>query len=85
MLVAECSNPDGAGVKNHLTPGTLAALAKEARPGLLLTVHAYPPLDPEDVPDLLAERGYTGRVRAGRDGLEIRIAAGAVRLRQAGR
>jgi len=84
LLVAECSNPHGAEAENHLTPRTLADLADEAGPELLLTVHAYPPLDPEAVPDLLGEVGYTGRVRAARDGMEIRVAAGAVHLGQAG-
>ncbi|MGW8267610.1 MAG: MBL fold metallo-hydrolase [Longimicrobiales bacterium] len=78
LLVAECSNVDGADTTNHLTPETLAELASLARPELLVTVHVYPPLSPEEVPDLLARRGYHGTVLAGRDGLVITLRAGAV-------
>ena len=69
VLVAECSHPDGQGSDNHLTPTTLAEMAGLSTPELLVTVHVYPPLEPDDVPGLLAEAGYGGRVIAGRDGL----------------
>jgi ribonuclease BN (tRNA processing enzyme) len=80
LLVAECSHPDGMGMDIHLTPTGLAELATLASPELLVTVHVYPPLDPARVPDLLRERGYTGRSLAGFDGLEIRVGAGAVEV-----
>ena len=76
LLVAECSNPDGEGLENHLTPSGLAALASIALPELLVNVHAYPPLDPEEVPDLLRGVGYFGRAIAGRDGMVIRLSPG---------
>ena len=69
VLVAECSHSDGRGSDNHLTPTTLAELAGLSSPELLVTVHVYPPLDPDEVPDLLNGAGYVGRVLAGRDGL----------------
>jgi ribonuclease BN (tRNA processing enzyme) len=78
LLVAECSNPDGADADTHLTPGTLAQLASMARPELLVTVHVYPPLLPEEVPDLLRRAGYDGRAVAGRDGLMVSLREGAV-------
>ena len=81
LLLAECSNPDGEEMDNHLTPGRLAALARQASPKLLVNVHAYPPLDPGVVPDLLRKKGYTGGVRAGCDGLEIRILPSGVGVR----
>jgi len=77
LLVAECSNADGADTSSHLTPRALAELASLARPELLVTVHVYPPLSPEDIPDLLVRRGYHGRVLAGRDGLVITLPDGA--------
>jgi ribonuclease Z len=80
VLVAECSNPDADPMDNHLTPGRLALLAGEAEPDLLLNVHAYPPLDPETVPDLLRKSGYTGRASAAEDGTEIRISREGVFL-----
>jgi ribonuclease BN (tRNA processing enzyme) len=78
LLVAECSNPDGADADTHLTPATLAQLASIARPELLVTVHVYPPLLPEEVPDLLRRAGYEGRAVAGRDGLTVFLREGAV-------
>jgi ribonuclease BN (tRNA processing enzyme) len=71
VLVAECSNPDGSQAPNHLTPGALAAIAEVAKPRLLVSVHAYPPLDPLAVPDLVRGAGYLGRVLAGRDGVSV--------------
>lgn len=71
VLVAECSFPDGEGMDTHLTPTDLAVLARVAAPEVLITVHAYPPLDPHEVPDLLAEAGYAGRAVAGRDGMQV--------------
>lgn len=84
VLVAECSNPDGTGMETHLTPGGLAALAQEAQPDLLLTVHAYPPLDPLAVPDLLARAGYTRPARAARDGMEVWVSGDVVQIQHAG-
>jgi ribonuclease Z len=73
VLIAECSHPDHLATELHLTPATLLPLARAADPELLLTVHAYPPLDPETVPSLLARDGYEGRVRAGIDGLRVEL------------
>ena len=80
LLVAECSNPDGQGMDKHLTPSELAGLASTALPDLLVSVHAYPPLDPEEVPDLLRRAGYTGRAAAGRDGMLIRVSSGEAQV-----
>lgn len=81
LMVSECSNPEGSEMENHLTPGELAVLARGVRPELLLNVHSYPPLDPEEVPDLLRQAGYTGWAEAGRDGMEILISPRGIRLR----
>jgi ribonuclease Z len=78
LLIAECSHPDGSGTSTHLTPAALAEMASVANAGLLVTVHAYPPLRPEEVPDLLKREGYRGRAIPGRDGLAFTILQGVV-------
>ena len=75
VLIAECSHPDGKGMENHLTPSELACVAKVAGPELLIPVHAYPSLDPDQVPALLVEKGYAGWVLPGRDGLSVDLQA----------
>jgi len=80
LLVAECSSPDGLEAGNHLTPATLRDLASRAEPELLVTVHAYPPLEARDVPDLLRASGYRGRVLAGEDGMAFSVEDGSVRM-----
>jgi len=82
VLVAECSNADGSEMDTHLTPRSLALLAREAAPDLLVTVHVYPPLDPERIPRLLAEAGYSGQALPGRDGLGIDWVGGRIRVRE---
>lgn len=73
LLIAECSLPDHLATDNHLSPSTVASLAVEADPEVLVLTHFYPQLDPASLPDLLRARGYTGTVHAGHDGLRIRI------------
>jgi ribonuclease BN (tRNA processing enzyme) len=80
LMIAECSYPDPPRVDTHLTPSGLAALAEEASPDLLVVTHIYPDLDPEAVPDLLAQAGYRGRVRVAEDGLVIDLAGGEAHL-----
>jgi ribonuclease BN (tRNA processing enzyme) len=76
LLVAECSHEDAAATDTHLTPSSLADLAREASPELLAAVHAYPPLDPDSIPGLLRRLGYDGRVIAPRDGTWIELVEG---------
>jgi ribonuclease BN (tRNA processing enzyme) len=80
LLLAECSNPDAEAMETHLTPTSLARLAREAGPELLVTVHGYPPLEPRDVPGLVEAAGYGGRVLAGEDGLCAIWDSGAIRV-----
>lgn len=77
VLVAEASLPDATEMENHLTPSRVAALAREAEPGLLITTHVYPPLEPEEVPGMVAESGYGGRTEAGFDGLVVELGGAA--------
>ncbi|MEX0980190.1 MAG: ribonuclease Z [Gemmatimonadota bacterium] len=73
VLIAECSLPDPPRMDTHLTPAGLAALAKRARPGTLIATHAFPGLDPGEIPALVAEAGYEGKVLTGRDGMMLTI------------
>lgn len=80
LLVAECSQPDGSDFPFHLSPSSLAQLALRALPELLVTVHVYPPLEPCEVPALVARAGYPGRVMAGWDGLVVDWTAGLMHI-----
>jgi ribonuclease BN (tRNA processing enzyme) len=80
ILLAECSHPDGHEMETHLTPGGLAAIAGTAFPDVLVPVHCYPALDPETVPDLLAQAGYEGLTLPGRDGLRLDLTGGVVEV-----
>lgn len=73
VLIAECAVPDPTDLDLHLSPESLAVIARGARPRLLVATHLYPDLDPDAVPDLVERAGYTGRTVIGRDGLRIRL------------
>lgn len=84
VLVTEVGVPDSSRVEHHLSPRGAAELARKAQPGLLVTTHVYPPLVPDEVPDLVRRAGFTGRVEAARDGLEIEIRDGEVSVGSGG-
>jgi ribonuclease BN (tRNA processing enzyme) len=73
LLVAECSLPDDQAMDTHLTPSTLADMARRARPGKLLVTHVYPQLARQDVTGLLRAAGWEGRTIRAEDGERIRI------------
>ena len=76
VLIVECAFADPAPTETHLTPSGAAALAGEVVPALVVTTHAYPPLSPDDVPELVRQCGYSGRVRAAYDGMRIVLGRG---------
>lgn len=76
VLLCECSHPDPPAIDTHLTPAGVAGLARVATPGLIVTTHAYAPLDPERVPVLVRGAGYEGEVVAGADGLTVTLSGG---------
>lgn len=80
VLVSECSVADPPEVANHLSPATVAELARRATPELLLLTHLYPPLRPHRVPRLVAEAGYQGRVVVARDGTTVDVGRGRATL-----
>lgn len=80
VVIAECSLTDPPEMDAHLSPATLAALAGEAEPDLLVVTHLYPPLDPETVAEEIRDAGYDGTVVVGWDGTEVEVAGGKATL-----
>lgn len=78
VLVTEVAVPDSSTVEHHLSPRSAAELARAAQPGLLVTTHVYPPLVPDEVPELVRRAGFTGRVAPARDGLVVEIRDGEI-------
>lgn len=77
VLVLECAQDDPPAGDNHLSPATAAGMAALAAPGLLVLTHVYPPLTPDAAVERLRGAGYAGEVVAGRDGMRLRLPAGA--------
>lgn len=73
LLVSECALADPATATNHLSPASVAALARAANPANLVLTHLYPPLDAAAVPGLVRAAGYPGRVVCARDGQQFTI------------
>ncbi|HKK28726.1 MAG TPA: MBL fold metallo-hydrolase [Gemmatimonadota bacterium] len=72
VLVAECSLTDEEVGDNHLSPSRVAALARDARPELLLLTHIYPHVrERHDVGALVAAAGWSGPTRPAREGLSV--------------
>ena len=71
-LLIECSFPDDAPVPGHLTPGSVARIAREAGVERVVLTHLYPPAD---ALNLIQEvgRGFEGEVLVAEDGLEFRV------------
>lgn len=78
LLVSECSLTDDQVGDNHLSPGRVAVIATEARPGLLLLSHIYPHVRQRyDVPALVAAAGWNGPTRVAADGMSISLPVGS--------
>ncbi len=74
VLLCECSLADDEVGDNHLSPGRAAAIARAARPDLLLLTHVYPHLRRRaDVAALVARAGYRGETRVARAGLRVKL------------
>ena len=72
VLVCECSLPDHLVGDNHLSPSSAAGIVSEARPDLLLLTHIYPQFrEAADVPDLVREAGYEGKMGVASDGMAV--------------
>jgi len=68
LLIAECAFNDPSPWDGHLSPRGVAALAEEARPGLLVLTHLYPDVDPVALPGRVGEAGWDGPVVVASDG-----------------
>jgi ribonuclease BN (tRNA processing enzyme) len=73
LLVAECAVPDDEAMDTHLTPTSLADMARIAAPGRLLVTHVYPRLARQDLVGLLRAAGWSGETLVAEDGLRIRV------------
>jgi ribonuclease BN (tRNA processing enzyme) len=75
-LIAECTLPDSSpiDIDTHLSPTSLATLARCARPELLLVVHVGPRHSPEAAAERIRAL-YEGSVVPAVDGLRIRFDA----------
>jgi ribonuclease BN (tRNA processing enzyme) len=71
-LVAECGARDPVEADAlHLSPRTLADLARGAAPGVLVPVHLHAELERDAVAEQLRGFGVTSEVRVGWDGLPV--------------
>lgn len=75
VLIAECSLPDDAAIPTHLSPSSLAAMARIAAPGRLLVAHVYPSLDVLEPVRLIREAGWRGASARAVDGLALDLGA----------
>jgi len=81
LLVAECGVDDPPPVESHLSPRTVAELARRVAPQLLVLTHLYPPLRPHKVAALVRAAGYDGEVVVALDGTSVDVGAGWAVLR----
>lgn len=79
-MIAECSLTDPPEMDAHLSPATLAELAREAEPDLLVVTHLYPPLDPDAVAGLVRDAGYEGEVVVAWDGTTVDVEGGTAKI-----
>lgn len=68
LLIAECAFTDPSPWDGHLSPRGVAALAAEARPGLLVLTHLYPDVDRNALPGRIREGGWEGPMVVASDG-----------------
>ena len=71
LMIAECSLPDSDAKPTHLTPSSLAEMAREARPKRLVVSHVYPQLDALDPLARIRAAGWDGPMTRARDGLRL--------------
>lgn len=69
LFVCECSLPDDLVGDNHLSPGSVAAIASRASPDLLLLTHIYPQFRAVvDVGAAVRDAGFAGRIELAVEG-----------------
>lgn len=60
LLLVECSAPDSAPLPGHLTPRSVAAIVRAARPRHVLLTHFYPDLEPQNAVEAVREQLLDG-------------------------
>ena len=73
VLIAECSLPDDLAIETHLSPSSVAALARSASPGRLVVTHVYPMLEDLGVVDRVRAAGWDGATVRASDGLVLEV------------
>jgi ribonuclease BN (tRNA processing enzyme) len=72
-LLIECSVPDDHAMETHLSPRSVAEMARIALPRRLLVTHIYPQLPRGQVPGLVRAGGWPARTEIAADGDRIEI------------
>ncbi len=80
VLIAECSSSDDAPREGHLTPQSVAALAREAGSELVVITHVYAPFEPPRLAEAVTRAGIPGRCLAARDGLVLELEGARARV-----
>lgn len=73
LLVSECSLPDQDAIPTHLSPSSIAEMARTAAPRRLLVTHVYPWLDAADPVSLIRAAGWAGSVLRAVDGSAMAV------------
>ena len=75
LLIAECSLPDDDAIPTHLSPTSLAGMARTAAPGRLVVTHVYPWLEAAAPLALIRAAGWDGDAVRAADGLSFDLRA----------
>lgn len=75
VLLSECALADPPEIETHLSPAGVARMATVARPGLVVLTHVYPPVEPDEVADLVRDAGWDGPARMAEDGATVVVGA----------
>lgn len=74
LLIAECSLTDDRAIPGHLSPSSVARLARRAAPGTLLLNHVYPLVGWDRVEGAVRAAGWDGATVVAWDGLHVPVA-----------
>ncbi len=83
VVISECAFPDPPPEGKHLSPSSVAAMARIMEPKLLVLTHVYPLQTPADAARAV-RAGWDGRVEPARDGTTVLLGEGAPELRHPG-
>ncbi len=72
-MLIECAFPDDSPVPGHLTPSSVARMAREAGVERVVLTHLYPATESLDLPGELARGAYGGEVLVAEDGMRLSL------------